>query len=77
MPEGWAAAHLGETWTFRLFVTLDDLISGYGIEGMNELCDDRTRVLLLGLTYAIGEPRPAGELGRSSLILEVTGEVAE
>lgn len=75
VDEGWAQEHEGEQWTFTMLVGLDDLIECDGIDGMNNMCDEITGVVLSDITYRVGAPGDGDEISDLSVIVETTGTV--
>lgn len=72
----WIDEHAGKYATFRVWVTLEDLIE-VDLQGLNELMDAYIGATLTDIDYQVIQPEPLEEIGPNEIKLQVTGEVAE
>lgn len=52
VEEDWITEHAGERWSFKIGVTLDQLIGG-DIEMLNTMVDEATGCMMTDLDYAL------------------------
>lgn len=76
VEQGWVDEHTGAWVSFRVWVTLEELIWCDGWQGINELMDERIGTVLADIDYQVLQPDPLDEVAPNDILIQTTGQVA-